>query len=293
MKGLGHPPTLRSVSDLLLFNTNINMYRSHDATVDSLNNDSVDDDDKYIHDYKEDEIILSDAPISVTDGDSLPIVAVNEIGFKPTLGPVPELQLPSELPELSMAADISWKDDSNNAQMTTIAPSAMAEALPDLDFSVGSVNDSHGHSDDPGRENMAPPPPPQPPQPPPLPATIPPPPPNPLPSIQPQQTPPIGSSSQADSSQTLSTSSGTPSPPIQSGRAALLDEIRNPGMCLRKVETTEDDSTESSRSQTVSSEAAPPDPHSALMAAVLSKKNVLRKVRACHVYMCLLIEDII
>ena len=288
IRGLGDPPpTIQSVSDLLLFNTDINVYRSHDTTIDSLNNKIDDEDDDYKHGFKDDTMILSDAPISVTDGDSLPIVALNEIGFKPTLGPVPELQLPSELPELSMAANISWGGDAENPEMATIAPSAMAEALPDLDFSVGNADES-GEESSKERLSGTPPPPP----PPLLPPAAPPPPPPPPPHAdvpvagQPhtQSTLPE-TPAKAPQAETSTPSPPLPAPSTDSGRSALLEQIRNPGMTLRKVivnstdldnADTDDNGTSGGGSEQARPTSSPLDPHSALMAAVLSK-NTLKK----------------
>ena len=279
------------MSDLLLFNTGKNVYEKHDPALDALNNYDEEDEDGgasgEARRTDSDADMLSDAPMSVIDGDSLPMVGVNEIGFKPTLGPVPELQLPSDLPELSMAADISWSGDDDLGSTGNIAPSAMAEALPDLDMGPSTSNggpaadeslqkgtlptDTAGHVQETnqgpaGDQASLPPPPPPPPLPPP-----PPPPP-------------------ASASTSASRDGGDvplPAPPGQgTDREALLDQIRNPGSVLKKVSKPEDSEGDGAGAPVESRPPAPMDPHSALMNAVLSKKT-LRKVRTMCLRVCI------
>ena len=268
IQGLGEPPaSLQSVADLLLFNTNTNVYRKHDTALDALG-DGGDDDDfdgsarRGVATGDDDMASLSDAPTSVMEGDTLPIVGINEIGFRPTLGPVPELSLPSELPELSRAAnDISWTGGDDVGDIANIAPSAMAEALPDLDFGptpgVGATDTAGAGSGQGGTGDQSGMPPPVPPPPPTEAGALPPPPPPPPPSAAPD--------------------SSTPPPPVvDTGRSALLEQIRNPGAVLRKVKRDDDAHEDDTASppRTAAAPAGPPtDPHSALMAAVLSRKK--------------------
>jgi len=199
--GLGTlPATLDSLNECLLFNTDVNPYVEY-ALVDNLMNADddefdgadggelkSDDEDKY-DDWKN----LADAPTSMSN--AYGSMQATQFGFRPTAGALPELKLPTSLPTLRNAADISWSGASRAA---SIAPSSTATPLPDVVIAAPSSSASE-----------APPPPP-----PPLPRGSAPPPPPPFATGEPS-------------------SSGPPAQlppgaaPNDGGRSALMEAIRN------------------------------------------------------------------
>jgi WAS protein family homolog 1 len=105
-EGLGRlPDNLPSISSLLLFNTAENPYRVY-VTLDNLAGSDaieVDSGDK--------DDLLTGAPESILNPElhGLPEFAMIDYGYKPVLSDVPEFNLPSALPNLSMVAgDISF-----------------------------------------------------------------------------------------------------------------------------------------------------------------------------------------
>ncbi|ELR14860.1 WH2 motif domain containing protein [Acanthamoeba castellanii str. Neff] len=197
-EGLGRLPTeLESISSLLLFNTQDNPYKKY-VSLDNLAG-------KEVAAPVQDKKSLADAPTTLGT-DDLPHVGLVEYGYKPVLGDVPEFNLPSVLPDLTMVADINW----NSADLPEFAPIAPSTknvmvdlpdvtpgpddgAAPDLDVPDVPLIDAGGGMPPPPPPPMgnisAPPPPPPPagagaPPPPPPPAgNIPPPPPANVPSF--------------------------------------------------------------------------------------------------------------
>jgi WAS family protein 1 len=108
-----------------LFNTPENPYKKY-ISLDNLSGKearaSKKDDDKK-------ESKLADAPKTFLEGDVLPAISTIDYGYKPVLGEVPELHLPSVLPNLPNIADISWSVQSG---ITSIAPSFITPDLPSL-----------------------------------------------------------------------------------------------------------------------------------------------------------------
>jgi len=72
---------------------------------------------------------LVEAPKTFTEGDKLPALATIEYGYKPSLGEVPELNLPSVLPNLPNVADLNWFMEG----VASIAPSFPTSELPSVD----------------------------------------------------------------------------------------------------------------------------------------------------------------
>lgn len=121
---------------------------------------------------------------------------ISEYDYAPTLGFVPELSLPDNLPELGHFA--TFENDASvdwtKQQMTPIAPSYNISMLPDLNDLLSSTSTNFAAPVPAPTTTTAPPPPPLPPAD--LPAIIPlttaapPPPPPPAPSLAPPPPPP-------------------------------------------------------------------------------------------------------
>jgi len=202
-EGLGRLPRhLPSVSSLLLFNTQENPYKKYV----SLDNLAGKEPEKKKEAPKKE---LYEAPKTFIEGDTLPAVAVIEYNYRPVLGDVPELHLPSVLPNLPNVADLNWSVTSSSS----IAPSSdklpvelpVVEAIPPPAVSVAHIDTSILPTtfSEPAPSGGGPPPPPPPP------SAPPPPPPPSAPSVPP---PPPSESVMPDSS--------------DSGRAGLLADIR-------------------------------------------------------------------
>ena len=194
--GLGTlPASLESLNECLLFNSDVNPYVEY-ALVDNLmdgeddggrgDEDGEDEGTREGGEYEDDWKNLAEAPKSMQNAlyDSM---QATQFGFRPTMGAMPSLDLPTSLPSLRYAADISWSGATKTA--APIAPSSTATPLPDV-VVTPSV--------------LAPPPP--------LPPTPPPPPPLPRENLHasapPAQLPPGANVGDG-------------------GRSALMDAIRN------------------------------------------------------------------
>jgi WAS family protein 1 len=117
------PPSVSSVSSVLLFNTPYNVYADH-TPFDNLSGEAAPRKDVRA---KEEE--LAQAPQTVLFGDQLPEVERIEYSYKPVLGAVPELDVPSMLPNLSNVANLNW----TALDLPSIAPSTLnAMLLPTL-----------------------------------------------------------------------------------------------------------------------------------------------------------------
>ena len=174
--GLGTlPAKLDSLNECLLFNTDVNPYVEY-ALVDNLMNadeDELDGDDEDGSKSDEDDEYddwknLADAPTSMSN--AYGSVQATQFGFRPTAGALPELNLPTSLPSLRNAADISW---SGATRAASIAPSSTATPLPDVVIAAPTASASAAPPPPPpflvGGSTAPPPPPPPPPLPPPLP----------------------------------------------------------------------------------------------------------------------------
>jgi WAS family protein 1 len=194
--GLGTlPASLESLNECLLFNSDVNPYVEY-ALVDNLmdgddgddggRGDDADEGAGAGAEFEDDWKNLAEAPKSMQDAlyDS---AHATQFGFRPTMGAMPSLDLPTSLPSLRYAADISWSGTTKTA--APIAPSSTATPLPDVVVTPSA---------------SAPPPP--------LPPTPPPPPPIPRQeapaSAPPAQLPPGANVGDG-------------------GRSALMDAIRN------------------------------------------------------------------
>uniref|UniRef100_A0A671KJA7 WAS protein family homolog 1 n=1 Tax=Sinocyclocheilus anshuiensis TaxID=1608454 RepID=A0A671KJA7_9TELE len=218
-EGLGSlPRNVNSVSSLLLFNTTENLYKKY-VFLDPLAG-AVTKTHTTLETEKEDKPF--DAPLSITKREQLERQTAENYFYVPDLGQVPEIDVPSYLPDLpGIADDLMYSADLGPG----FAPSVPASnSIPELP-SFGTEHDESSGSDSHFRLEAPPPPPPPPPEPTqvslPPPGTSPAPPPPPPP-------PPIT----ADSTDVASSMvKGAPSEVLQpsDGRASLLESIRNAG----------------------------------------------------------------
>ncbi|CAG5958078.1 unnamed protein product [Menidia menidia] len=250
-EGLGSlPRNISSVSSLLLFNTTENLYKKY-VFLDPLAG-AVTKTHTTLETEKEQKPF--DAPLSITKREQLERQTAESYFYVPDLGQVPEIDVPSYLPDLpGIADDLSYSADLGPG----FAPSGPTHNIPELpSFSEESVV--------PGTQlPLISPPPPPPPPPPPEPtfapaappaappAPPPPPPPPALSSTEASRTPSSGLSHPPWSEQTNNTPlsgrntsragrlsplivglmSGAPSEVVEpsDGRASLLESIRNAG----------------------------------------------------------------
>ncbi|XP_039725088.1 LOW QUALITY PROTEIN: WASH complex subunit 1 [Pteropus medius] len=218
-EGLGGlPSNISSVSSLLLFNTTENLYKKY-VFLDPLAGAVT---KTHVMLGAETEEKLFDAPLSISKREQLEQQMPENYFYVPDLGQVPEIDVPSYLPDLpGIADDLMYSADLGPG----IAPSAPG-TIPELPT-------FHTEVAEPFKQNLedgvltAPPPPPPPP-PPPAPAVLlstPPPP--------PQTAASLGQGTKEDDSNV------SPSAPVQgapkevvdpsSGRATLLESIRQAG----------------------------------------------------------------
>ncbi|XP_029552416.1 WASH complex subunit 1 isoform X1 [Salmo trutta] len=214
-EGLGGlPRNISSVSSLLLFNTTENLYKKY-VFLDPLAG-AVTKTHTTLETEKEEKPF--DAPLSITKREQLERQTAESYFYVPDLGQVPEIDVPSYLPDLpGIADDLSYSQDLGPG----IAPSGPTHTFPELPTFTGE--DMSGSQ---FQVAVPPPPPPPPPEPthtPAPPPGLPPPPPPP---------PPPPADSPADPNRTRSTApvAGAPSEVVESNsRASLLESIRNAG----------------------------------------------------------------
>lgn len=122
-EGLGSLPRyLPSVSSLLLFNTAENPYKKY-VLLDPLQGAKTKTRDKV-----EEESELSDAPITITQGEELGRAAQDSMMYVPLMPELSQLDVPEMLPQLQyVASDVFYSADVG----ASIAPS-LAANVPDL-----------------------------------------------------------------------------------------------------------------------------------------------------------------
>ncbi|KAF3688872.1 WASH complex subunit 1 [Channa argus] len=220
-EGLGSlPRNISSVSSLLLFNTTENLYKKY-VFLDPLAG-AVTKTHTTLETEKEEKPF--DAPLSITKREQLERQTAESYFYMPDLGEVPEIDVPSYLPDLpGIADDLSYSADLGPG----FAPSGPTHNIPELP-SFSEEGNLAG-SQLPTNASFPSPPPPPPPPPPPEPALIPatpagvppapPPPPPPPADTEVSRLPPTGPVS------------GAPSEVVQpsDSRASLLESIRNAG----------------------------------------------------------------
>ncbi|XP_005933137.1 WASH complex subunit 1 [Haplochromis burtoni] len=218
-EGLGSlPRNISSVSSLLLFNTTENLYKKY-VFLDPLAG-AVTKTHTTLETEKEDKPF--DAPLSITKREQLERQIAESYFYVPDLGQVPEIDVPSYLPDLpGIADDLSYSADLGPG----FAPSGPTHNIPELPcFSEeSSAPGTQLQLDGTPPPPPPPPPPPEPSLPPAAPASAPPPPPPPP--------PPADSSAEVSQVPSSGPVSGAPSEVVQpsDGRASLLESIRNAG----------------------------------------------------------------
>eukprot|EP01114_Cavostelium_apophysatum_P003319 TRINITY_DN1314_c0_g1_i1.p2 TRINITY_DN1314_c0_g1~~TRINITY_DN1314_c0_g1_i1.p2 ORF type:complete len:452 (+),score=102.15 TRINITY_DN1314_c0_g1_i1:1450-2805(+) len=212
-EGLGRlPEHLPSVSSLLLFNSSENPYKKYHS-LDNLAGRA-----KPLQAKPVKKTELTPAPKTFIEGDTLPAVSTIEYAYRPVLGAVPEMNIPSVLPNLGNVADLTW---SATSSVAPIAPSFPSMDLPAID----QIQSTPVAAAAPDMASVpAPPPAPGPPPPPPMPSGAgvpPPPPPPPGPSIR-------SNNDDDDDDDDNEPSGGRPAevPEPTDNRRSLLDDIR-------------------------------------------------------------------
>ncbi|XP_068458602.1 WASH complex subunit 1 isoform X2 [Clinocottus analis] len=218
-EGLGSlPRNISSVSSLLLFNTTENLYKKY-VFLDPLAGAVI---KTHTTLETEKEAKPFDAPLSITKREQLERQTAESYFYVPDLGQVPEIDVPSYLPDLpGIADDLSYSADLGPG----FAPSGPTHNIPDLP-SFTEESDAHGFQ---FQSSVPPPPPPPPPPPEPtlapaIPAGAPPPPPPPPP-------PPVDSPTEVSRAPSSGPRPGPSTKVVEpsDGRANLLESIRNAG----------------------------------------------------------------
>lgn len=219
-EGLGSlPRNLPSVSSLLLFNTSENPYKKY-VLLDPLSGAMTKTRDKLIEEENE----LSEAPITITQGEELGHGLKDSVLYVPVMPELPELEVPETLPHLDfVAADMFYMGDVGES----IAPSLINISVPELPTVASGDAPA-------AMETTSGAPPPPPPDPGDASSQPPPPPPPPPPSID-TPLPPVSSTADEGSDDELGAGDGAEVPGGESGggdgRASLMEAIRNAGGC--------------------------------------------------------------
>uniref|UniRef100_A0A8D2ZM54 WAS protein family homolog 1 n=1 Tax=Scophthalmus maximus TaxID=52904 RepID=A0A8D2ZM54_SCOMX len=191
-EGLGSlPRNISSVSSLLLFNTTENLYKKY-VFLDPLAG-AVTKTHMTLETEKAEKPF--DAPLSITKREQLERQTAESYFYVPDLGEVPEIDVPSYLPDLpGIADDLSYSADLGPG----FAPSGPTHNIPELPSFPEESN---------LMSSLSPPPPPPPPP------------------------PPVDSPTAVPRLPSSGPMSGTPSEVVQpsDGRASLLESIRNAG----------------------------------------------------------------
>ncbi|KAH1187619.1 hypothetical protein KIL84_020368, partial [Mauremys mutica] len=218
-EGLGSlPRNISSLSSLLLFNTTENLYKKY-VFLDPLAGAVT---KTHVTLGTDTEEKLFDAPLSITKRGQLDRQVAENYFYVPDLGQVPEIDVPSYLPDLpGIADDLMYSADLGPG----IAPSAPSSAIPELPtFNTESVENFR-----PGLQDgvLVPPPPPPPPPPLVMPISAPPPPPLPQPASRSKQP----ASEESSSATSAAPVQGAPKEVVNpsTGRATLLESIRQAG----------------------------------------------------------------
>lgn len=218
-EGLGSLPRyIPSVSSLLLFNTAENPYKKY-VLLDPLEGAKTKTRDKIIEEEKE----LSEAPITITQGEELGRAQQDSIMYVPLMPELSQLDVPEMLPQLQyVASDVFYSADVG----ASIAPSLANAAVPDLP-NLADPNAPAQTAAPPSAAPSSSEPPPPPPS-----DAAPPPPPPPPPPVQAPPLPTVGDQSGESSDEEGGAAAQPPADPGD-GRANLMEAIRKAGM--RKV----------------------------------------------------------
>ena len=278
-EGLGKlPKNCKSVSSLLLFNTNENPYKKYSifdplgmSRKTPLMEKSVQSNE------------IGDAPTSIVNREAMEQHVADNFLYIPDLGDVPEIDVPLDLPDLPGVADLAFSSELGEG----IAPSLLSMGgLPEIQNTTldSSSNSNNQTPNDMSVDNTAAAPPPPPPPPPP-PSSAPPPPslpesspekprstsintndPPPVPGVPPP--PPV-------------TNDGPPPPPSadvpqDNARSSLLESIRAAGGAGKaKLKSSKERKKERKKAE----EEAPPASSGGgdLMSDLFSKLAMRRK----------------
>lgn len=223
-EGLGGlPSNISSISSLLLFNTTENLYKKY-VFLDPLAGAVT----KTHTMLGTEEEKLFDAPLSISKREQLERQAPENYFYVPDLGQVPEIDVPSYLPDLpGIADDLMYSADLGPG----IAPSAPG-AIPELPAFHTEVAEPFQPELQDGVLLAAPPPPPPPPLPPPAPTVV-------VSTPQPPVFPEVAAAPgqaarEEDTSSSVAHSASVQGAPKEvvdpsSGRATLLESIRQAG----------------------------------------------------------------
>ncbi|XP_069142361.1 WASH complex subunit 1-like [Argopecten irradians] len=222
-EGLGGlPKSVESVSSLLLFNTSENLYKKY-VMLDPLGVITK------TRTAIEEEEEIAEAPLTIAQREELQRQQADSYFYIPHLGDVPEIAVPSSLPDLpGVADDLCYIAD----QIPSIAPSVTGN-MPDLpsvvpEAEVPNVTDM---PPPPGETSAPPPPPPPAGPPPPAPPPPPPGPPAPPPPGAPPPPPPPPPPAEAPAGPPSAVPEGVPEVVANAGdsRSNLMDAIRKAG----------------------------------------------------------------
>lgn len=228
-EGLGSlPKNCKSVSSLLLFNTNENPYKKY-SIFDPLGVSRKTAATEKTTQKNE----IGDAPSSITNREAMEQHVPDSFKYMPHLLDVPEFDFPSDLPDLPGVADVAFESELGQG----IAPSLQSfGGLPEI--SNTTIEPSTSQEQNPtASESAAVPPPPPPPPPPPAAPPIPEPTPEkarstssneppPAPGVPPPPPPPPPPPVSSDNAAPEAT---TPAPASTDARSSLLDAIRQAG----------------------------------------------------------------
>ncbi|CAF1499016.1 unnamed protein product [Rotaria magnacalcarata] len=157
LHGLGKPPTnIKSVVSFLKYNTSENPY-TQPTKIDPLNVGGRMR--KQADEPTQPRIVETPLPAFYSQRSERP--KIGDFGYNPTLGIVPQLSLPDNLPELDNYAtfDENTTNDWSGQQMTSIAPSYAISMLPDInDLSSSATTTTLPPVEPPRTTVLAPPP---------------------------------------------------------------------------------------------------------------------------------------
>ena len=277
-EGLGRvPENVDYVSSLLLFNSAVNPYKNYTAMDNLMSSGRGGKDDAAA--FKG----LASAPTSMLNGDVLPDIQGLDLTFKPEMGQMASLALPSNLP-LDFLADINYE----GAELPSIAPSAAKanytlpaitdggfKASPSMTEQVQSLPGAPPPA--PAAASAAPPPPPPPP-----PANMPPPPvaaagaPPPPVAAQPgpppaaanvPPPPPPAAAAAAEESEEEEEAPG----PAGGGGASFLDAIK--GMSVNKLRKASEKDVKDEKAKKAAAAAAKPANMMDDLQSIMKRRN--------------------
>ncbi|KAJ8381455.1 hypothetical protein SKAU_G00022330 [Synaphobranchus kaupii] len=163
-EGLGGlPRNVSSVSSLLLFNTTENLYKKY-VLLDPLAG-AVTKTHQTLETEKEEKPF--DAPLSITKREQLERQTAENYFYVPDLGQVPEIDVPSYLPDLpGIADDLMYSADLGPGFAPSVPANAGIPELPSFGADPEEPNGPGSRFTPPGVPPAPPPPPPPPPAPP-------------------------------------------------------------------------------------------------------------------------------